>query len=559
MYVILKKINMFNAAGHLSSRVFLGGLWALTALGLIYSFRFGFDLSDEGVYLYYLKQGISEAYFQNFHMVLGGLGSLFDHNLWVYRSFGVLIFTFSSWALIREVSRHSPLSLNLQLLLLFACFFYYVQFPATPSYNLVSLVFVQIMAWSLLRLHRKPSLLAVVILGAALTGLFFAKHTTGLLATLCLGPFFIWWSSLKFKKIIKFLLWIILTAVALMIFLSLVPFSELLEVNRVMGSSTHSLSQVAAEHLRFFGLFFILLPGLSWVLLRFQILSKEKLKWTGLVLILLYLSYYAVDFFFQGPRFSKFTSGVFTLLGLYLGVFLFEQRTQKNPNQVALVLLLALCTLLPAAGTNNPLRDWLTGNLVTALLTLAVLRPSYHLRLQKLLGLSLLIFCLAGLAYKRTYDLYRQPTWDQLQHEVKNSSVLKGIQMPEDQARILSAVLAESEKLPPNARWIVLYDLPGLLSVVEQKALGSAWYVSGYSGADRLNCAFLNFSVPEEKSQVFLLKTGAVSKELQSCLDQKLTATEVTQQKGLGHFKVYRNPDRVKVILQGPFEIAGHL
>lgn len=503
---------------------------------LIYTFKFGYDISDEGYYYYFLKNGSSDlSVFSLWYQPLYYLGYLFGHSLLGFRIAGLLLLQGASYLLFKSVTSYinSSYKFSFQDNIMAFSFsalssiIFYHQIP-TPGYNWAIVFATTVSLTYLLKLLKSDILKKKHLVIFVLFSLYalLSKWTFGIIL---ITNYLMTVIALRRFKLLK---GVLLTASILSIIYMLL-FSKALTL-------------------------FINFN-------KFLLLTSKSTY--GLKLLLRqYYSQFHDAFFMDLSNIHPNSIGLYILLTpLFLILFIiFLQIRKKEVNsvkQLSVLLYLTAITLLHPFGSNTNLISALLYAFsipicVTMAISMQLLKRNTFNLLVLVITPVLSIFAFNIINQTQHHNQYRTAGFIYQTTSLKNDLGFRAIEIEKNYAQPISELDNLLKKLNfnyENDRIIAFTNMPGFLAASNAKAFGEPWIITGYENSIPRLIYNLKHS-PPVKGHIYILTThNHYPQEFINFFQAHLKTTNQTKIYPLPDFHHWRAGKKLSLRLSGPF------
>jgi len=560
--------------------LFVGLLVALQAIALLISFRYGFDLTDEGFVLDLLHRGRAALFASSIHVFLHPIGILWGHRLLGYRILDFIVVTGSAIFCARSIllvvanreeqnstiDRSSMSFVSVAALVFWAWRGRYAwKYPIigytslAPTFALLSMSLLlratlarsrrefNHLVWALAIMAclaftcRPPGGIALWIVQLTLLFLLLSRHVSmdsrptrwGLLLNYGLA------------SVVFFLPFVAVMAGQLT---SVV--NRIAPAMRAMGHGT--LFPVSGTQL-----WWLAYATMGW--LCFSYLSSavgRSSRWLLAVAIAACIVA-ATSIVATGVLITVTAAAIVSLVHVY------RTASRDDLRNYAFFWSTCIgCAFAARFGSNANIFAHSTQMLpllIAPILLLALVQSTRGGKRWLIFVLALIgcVCSVHSIATKQFFDKYRSGEWALLTAYSDESTLLQGIRMPPQLAHNVDALILALRKENfdfERDRLIAYPDLPGLISGAGAAAYGRSWMITRYPGAEELNLAYLESEAAPNIGKLYLLLAVPLPAKLQAFIRTNFISTPATSAQAIGTEDFHRRdmmPYRLQ--LSGPF------
>ena len=509
---------------------------------LIFNSNRGLDVSDEGYYVLVAKY-MQNWYLTSFHegYYTNILYTFFNDNLAYIRSFGVLFLTFSAFLFAITIKKFINEKFELELdktigyifiiTIATSSFFYYIHWLLTPSYNLFSLIFVNLILanyfWILNNydeIKGKFFRLEYIFLGLLFSILFVIKITVAFALFLSLLLFSLFeYKKIDFKR--AFVLTTIVGLISLLFHIILI-FGSFNEYFEITIESIGILKSIDSGYslLNIFGIFksyaytayknlpiTLTVPLVIIYIISRQLFSaKNILNTYQFVLVLIFaFMIYAYVFMINSSIWFMFSVLLLNLFLIYFYINPIKETKKYLISTIPIIGLLILSSISSSYGTNNSLIPHMSmfAQYISAALLILILiidKISDSKKYMNLIAIFISLVVLVSIynAYNNPYRLNTS-----IGKQTQEVNILGGLKVDEEFKKYTNKLLVIKEKNPEIE---FLFDMTGASSgaivILGSKYIGSPWVLGGYRGSNIFALNILKKENPENLKKAWILK-----------------------------------------------------
>lgn len=506
------------------------------SLYLIYTFKFGYDISDEGYYYYFLKNGPRDIpAFSLWFQPLYYLGHIFGHSLLGFRIAGLLLLQTSGYLLFKSVlSFLNPKKIILPRDKIIAYGFsalssliFYHQI-ATPGYNWAVVFATTLSLTYLLKLLKSNTTEQKDIL-------FFVLFTL-------------------YAVLSKWTFGVLLVSNYLILLITMRRFT-------LLKKATFMTIIISA-------IYTFLFSKALYLFINFNhfLFTSSKNNYGVKLLLRQYWGQLHHAFFADFSNIHKNSIGLYMLMTpiLLVVVIAFLQYRKKqlsNAKKVIILLYLCLVALLHPFGSNTDivpalLYAFLIPTCVAGAIAMQLLKRErfFYLTLFSMPFLAFIAFKDINKTQHESY--YRTAPFSYQKNTLNNHLGFRGIKIENNYASPilkLDQLLSKLNFNYKNDRIIAFTDMPGFLAATNTQSFGEPWIITGYENAIPRLLFNLN-KMPTPKGNIYLLTTyNNYPKEFLNYLKTHFQLNSDHTHHTLPSFFHWREQKRLTLTLIGPF------
>ena len=590
-------------------------LFLLLLSVLIYSFFSDFGLrDDEGFYLYYLKQGITEPTFTFFHSLGNIFGFIFSYQLLGFRLLNLLFLIISvNLSLIFcyqfYFSSNNLRNLDFYLILSLVNIMTLGFFSFIPTFSYTSSATIACFMWSSLIFYiskngRKMDSYYYLLL--VFTFLFAISSRIQLFVVLGVSlPLILFFINKFINKETNISIFKSLTVVSVFtitfLFFHLHFLTEILPIGKIIYETSHDslllfyLSNLSylIFHQDFYIIYVSILLITFYVILKYKL--NKKLPSSILIVLILILvikdiygfskSFYdiagtpsnysnrALRYFFILTIFTPILIGYFNFLKSKITF----QEYKIDKRFTFLFLVAVSGSFFSSVGNNSNFVFWASFTIgltsIPFLLSLIAFKTTNSLRLITVVSLLAFLVNLSIIYREQIYQFRRSPIKSS-NFKVSSSPFLSNIKIDPYSADVIDKFLITLKDINFNFKSDRIFsypELPGLLASSKAISFGDAHNQHLFSkkqfrelkSIETKVCAFLIHENLNQIENVYILQGEAMSQTIQDCLFQIIESESNVKTYSLGELinigMAYNDYSTymIEITLKGPYKVIG--